>query len=604
MSAQPNRSIDYFRFTECTDRKITVAHRHKAGEVASFCFSDDSWLLLDLLRPHERRNGARIGFSRLPPWLREDAKRYIAHLWKRTEPSALELQQVMVALRDLGRLLPNFKGRPIDLRSRHAREFSRSYGKSDLSGGSFQRTRWMLNRFMAFVREQHPEVKDNDFKVEFPSSKTSRPEHQPLEKAQEAKIETDRLTRIIDACTADLKAYRDAKESYIDRSKNIRAYWARYARELRQRKKMGTPLRKSGPNLSQSLGRAIKGQATILAICVGRRAAAVCNTPYKVKTERVTWVTDAGVLEEGVRVRFRERKIRNVDEDVDCPDVFGELALQAIQTAKELTEELRRLHPEWKDYLFIIPGANNKTAGVLTPRQMNEYLNGQGVYGGIRQRYKIPGGKITTHNYRHTRATSLWLGGLQVHEVAYDLGHASAEMTVRHYIVGKEESRRRLQFLMDHGALSGALEDLVGGREIVRTKLSRRHVEIMKRQGRVLSPTRYGYCALPASSGPCPTGNACYLGPGGTGEGCEHHVLSPDALSALGEDKEATDAVIAECEGDPQYAAWVQNHRNLLVIINRDIDRAKNLQARIDNCGGPETCNCGDQAAPSTGGGG
>jgi hypothetical protein len=261
------------------------------------------------------------------------------------------------------------------------------------------------------------------------------------------------------------------------------------------------------------------------------------------------------------------------------------------------------LNPRLKKHLFIVPAKKIKVARMLRPQQINQYLNGQGGNNqGIRQRYGIPGGKITTHNFRATRATVAWMGGLQVHEVAYDLGHASAEMTVRHYIVGNDESRRRLQFLMDHGALSGALEDLVGGREIVRTKLSRRHVEIMKRQGRVLSPTRYGYCALPASSGPCPTGNVCYLGPDGSGEGCEHHVLSPDALPAYAEDKEVLDCVITEYEGDSQYVAWVQNHRNLLVIVNRDIERAKNLQARIGNCGGPEACKCRDRAAQSTGG--
>jgi hypothetical protein len=216
---------------------------------------------------------------------------------------------------------------------------------------------------------------------------------------------------------------------------------------------------------------------------------------------------------------------------------------------------------------------------------------------GIRQRYKIPGEKITTHNFRHTRATNAWLGGLQVHEVAYDLGHASAEMTVRHYIVGNEESRRRLQFLMDHGALSGALEDLVGGREMIQTKLSKRHVEIMRRQGRILTPMRYGYCALPASSGPCPTCNPCYLGPGGSGEGCEHHVLSPDALSALDEDKEVLEYNIAMYKDDPQYGAWVENHRNQLEIVDKDVERAKNLQAQIRNCGGHETCQCGGWAA-------
>lgn len=293
-----------------------------------------------------------------------------------------------------------------------------------------------------------------------------------------------------------------------------------------------------------------------------------------------------------------------MDEEVHCPGVFGELALQAIQTAKELTEELRQLNPEWKEYLFIVPTKNIKTARVLRPQQINEYLNGQGTNAaGIMQRYNIPGGKITTHNFRATRATNAWLGGMQVHEVAYDLGHASAEMTVRHYIVGNEESRRRLQFLMEHGALSGALEDIVGGREIIQTRLGKRHVEIMKRQGRILTPTRYGYCALPACSGPCPTANPCYIGPGGSGEGCVHHVLSPDASVALYEDKDVLEYNIIIYEGDPDYGDWVRNQRNQLQIVNRDIERAESLQSLINGCGSHETCRCAVRASGSDSGG-
>ena len=312
----------------------------------------------------------------------------------------------------------------------------------------------------------------------------------------------------------------------------------------------------------------------------------MCNTPLDVRAKKVKWVNEAGQTEEGVSIRFRERKIRNVDEEVYCPDAFGELALRAIEATKELTKDLRRLNPGWKDYLFIVPAKTMRVARVLTPKQINEYLNGQGDNAqGIRQRYKITGKKITTHNFRHTRATAAWMGGMQVHEVAYDLGHASGEMTVRHYIVGNEESRRRLQFLMDHGALGGALEDLVGGREVIRTKLSSRHVEIMKRQGRVLTPTRYGYCALHATSGLCPTANACYIGPGACGGGCEHHVTSPDALPALREDKEALEASISANEGEAEFKAWVENQRNQLVIVIREIERAEDLRARVGHCG-------------------
>jgi hypothetical protein len=292
-------------------------------------------------------------------------------------------------------------------------------------------------------------------------------------------------------------------------------------------------------------------------------------------------------------------KIFNVDEDVPCPAGFGELALAAIQTARDLTEQLRRDNPHWAGFLFLVPGCKRRSAHVLTTKQINEYINGQKNKGGLRDRYDIPVENITTHNFRHTRATNAWYGGLQVHEVSYDLGHISSDIAVRHYIVGHEESRRRLQTLMAHGALKGALEDMVGGQEMTRTRLSSRHVEILKRQGRYMSAHRYGACA-DNSSGPCTRTIPCYLGVGVEDEGCEYHVLTPDALPALEEDKEVAEANIATYGPDPACRNFVAQQQNLLVVIKRKIALTEELQQRVDSCDGSGTCGC---KANKTGGG-
>ena len=586
MSAQIDSAITYFRFTQCPDQVATVARRDNPQEKTTFRFEDDVWTLLDLLRPHERDYEATIKFSDLAAWLRQDAKRYIAHLWLRCEPEANSIHQILVDLRQLGRLLPDFDGEAIDLRAQHAREFSRRYLELNLSPVSNNRARRSINNFMTFVRQQHPKLTGNDFNIEFPKSKTETAQYQPSEQALEAVIATERLALIIDACSSDVQAYNEYMRTYIDPIENKHEYQNRQYHERSRRLKEGLST-KTGINLKLNhlLGRAIKGQAVILEICVGRRPAAICNTPANVRTEKTEWLNEAGQKEKGVMVRFREMKVRNVDEDVPCPDAFGELALHAIATARELTSELRRNNPEWKDFLFLVPNKKRKGASVLTRKQLNQYLNGQnGNEMGIIQRYEIPGGKIKTKDFRLTRATKAWLGGLQIHEVSFDLGHIGPEMAVRHYIVGSQENRRRLQFLMDHGALSGALEDFVGGREIVQTRLGKRHVEIMKRQGRVLTATRYGYCALCASSGPCPTANPCYLGPGEQGDGCDHHVLSPDALPALEEDKEVIEATIATYQDDPGYGVWVEKNLHQLQLVNMNIERAKSLQKRLDSC--------------------
>lgn len=587
MSPLPPRAFTYNDFIQNNGRIFQVARRDDPNDRASFSFEDDFWMPLNPLKPHQRNYDGKLSFVEVPEWLKTDAKRYIAHLWLRTGAEANLLQQVLVSLRDLGRLLPDFHDKPIDLRARHAREFVSRYCERNLSPISNQRTRRLLNNFAAFVRQQNPEIKDNDFHLVFPLSKTYTKQYQPLEQAREAKISTDVLAAIIDAIAADVAAYYEAKRTYIDPIDNRKEYQARFARDRYQKAKLGLPIQLGRtPRLKELLGRAIKGQAVILAICVGRRAAAVCNTPFAVRTERMEWTNDVGQKEKGVLVRFREMKLREIDEDVACPDAFGELALQAIKAGRELTADLRRDNPLWSDYLFLIPGKNRKSAFLLTPSTINAYLNGNGASPGILHRYQIPVKKITTHNFRHTRATNAWLGGMQVHEVAYDLGHMGTEMTLRHYIVGSEESKRRLQELMDRGALSGALEEIAGGREMVQTRLGKRHVEIMRRQGRILTTTRYGYCALPAASGPCPRATPCYIGPGEGAGGCDHHILSPDALPALEEDKELLETNLAVYRPNPDYRVWTQHQEAQLAVVERAVERAKALQRRLDQDAG------------------
>ncbi len=588
MNPKQDHVIDYFSFTRHSDQKVEVARRGAGAETRTFCFQDEVWYLWDLLRPHEYNDTGTIVFSKVAPWLREDAKLYIAHLWLRIRPTAIQIQKTMVAIRHLGRLLPDFAGRVIDLRLRHAREFSRHYGELGLKPITNQGTRRFLNRFVIFIRQLHPEVKDNDFRIELPKAQTLVSQYQPLEQNEGARVPTDVLAQVIDACTTDTNAYFEAIKDYVDVVDNPREYFRQYTRK----KKQGLfPRPKRMPVVRHLLSRAVKAQAVILAICVGRRPAAVCNTGYDVKTSKYSWTNDAGQPERGVMVRFREMKIRNVDEDVPCPDAFGDLALKALKTAKELTAELRRHNPEWGDYLFLVPSMRRKRARVITLRQINTYLNGHKKSLGIRQRYNIPGGTITTHNFRATRATNMWLGGLAVHEVSYDLGHASAEMTIRHYIVGKDESRRRFQQLMDHGALSGALEEIVGGRGGERIRLDERRLEIMRKQGRYITPTHYGGCDLALSSGDCPMSYACYTGSGDDGGGCIHHVLTPDALPALEDDRRAIEEQISAYGADPSYRVVVENQTNQLRVVESTIMRARDLQVRLDACRG-DLCRC------------
>jgi integrase len=547
-----------------------------------FDLQSDRWSMEHLLRPHQRRDEGIANFSNLPGWLRPDSKEYAKHLLEEAAADPRAIVNILVSLRHFGRLLPDFNSRPIDLRLKHARELGRRLRRLDLSPLYKNKIKGDINQFMAFVRQKHSEVLDNNFQVVLPKAKIKELQN----RRQGQVVDSDTEALIIDGCLSDLQKYREAKSAYIDRRENSAEYYRRW-NQMRRQYPPGPMPRPRPVHLQTLHKRAVKGQATILAICVGRRAAAICNLPLDVRVEKGQWTNEASETEHGVWVRFVENKVTRAYENVFCPDAYGELVVKAIETTKELTEDLRRDNPDVAQHLFLVPGPARKSAMVLSPAQMNCYLNGEDGHGhGVIERYDIPCGRVTTHAFRRTRATKAWRGGMQVHEVSTDLGHMNVNIAMRHYIIGNEESRRRYETLMNHGALSGAMMDFVGGVEVVNIELGRRQVEVMARQGRVLRPNRYGYCGL-AGTGHCVRTTPCYIGDTVDSEGCEHHVLSPDALPALEEDKEALEASIElNCTG--QWCGQLeQSMRNQLTVINRRVERAAALQKTLDVAAGP-----------------
>lgn len=65
-------------------------------------------------------------------------------------------------------------------------------------------------------------------------------------------------------------------------------------------------------------------------------------------------------------------------------------------------------------------------------------------------------------------------------------------------------------------------------------------------------------------------------------EGCEHHIMSPDALPALLEDKEALEASIELNNNDRWCRQLGQSMMNQLEVVNRRIEEASGLQKKLD----------------------
>jgi hypothetical protein len=370
-----------------------------------FRFSDRKWLLRDLLRPHEVKGYATITFD-MAEWLVEDCKLYVADRWLNAKTDLCRLQGFMVIMRKFSRLLPDFKGQPIDLRMRHARQVGRLLRDFNYSPAYYQHIQAGINDFVAFVRRLHPKEVRNDFSLVLPRDLLKISPETRLQNARKRLIPTEVGSQIINACLSDVQAYYHAKESYIGPAED---------RWLIMR------------NL---LSRAVRGAATILAYCVGRRVAAVCNALLDIKTEELEWVNESGQTERGVLVRFTEMKVSNSEEDVFCPGAYGELAVYAIETAKDLTARLRLDNPWWNVFLFLVPQKKLGAAKVLSPFEMNYYLNGDpGRENGIMQRHNIPHGRRVTPGFQ-----------AQAGDEAVDGRHANPRGGVR------PRSRRRAEY--------------------------------------------------------------------------------------------------------------------------------------------------------------
>ena len=104
----------------------------------------------------------------------------------------------------------------------------------------------------------------------------------------------------------------------------------------------------------------------------------------------------------------------------------------------------------------------------------------------------------------------------------------------------------------------------------------------------VVNITRYGVCFLQAETGPCPTGNPCWLGIDpdaeqiSQGRGCEWQGLTPHAVPALEHDERMLSEEIDLYAGDPRFAHFVSNLVERREIVRTQLAIARGLQQQVD----------------------
>lgn len=625
-------------------------------ERTTFAFSEDTWWPLDRLGPGQAKSSAKIEFGLLPPWLREEAKLYVAHLWLRRGKSMGTMRTAMATFWHLHTALGEgeepFEGSIMALDRHQARRFALyitrrfDVGRQALAqvegprsqrvvrrvlaevGGfapvTARNTTTSINGFASWLRSRRGV--DTDFQVKL-DSRVWRSVNQVASADEHKVLDETVLKAILDAVAADVKAFRQAKVEHQKYANTPRS-----GHKVRNGTEFGRRRKEAWQRYWKCLNNAIKGQALQLQLATARRRGAVVCLPLEPHVKTLDVEGEKSVVNVLVPA-FKLHGDQGAEEWVPCPGLFGDLALDAIRTAQELTAEFRDLaSPDVRGLLFITLGQSNRPVA-LEGKFLQQYLNSDWRWTpGIVQRYGIKGGEhVTTHYFRHTNATRIVENGGSVLLAARYLGHVVTNlnplMARLFYVAGGTEGmRNRTVRELEHGAAQGLRFDAVARvathaagpeaeaadvppnqlpfeeaiRRIRRDNIvedlpnDEEMVDALLQSGMVINLTRYGGCILQATSGPCPTSEKCPIGlypeapETHAGRGCPHQVLMPHALNALQEDIALMEVQLELYRKDPSYAFWLKRLERKLAIWSVQVARAEAMRERMAVAGEAE----------------
>jgi hypothetical protein len=379
--------------------------------------------------------------------------------------------------------------------------------------------------------------------------------------------------------------------------------------------------------LLRYLTRSIKAQAVRLQLGAARRIEALLRLPAQ-PVMRVGNLEGRRVVE----ITFRAGKTwgdEGMPEAIPFVEVFGEIAEDAIRTTQELTRDLRNIAPEGlKDRLFLIPDKSFHRVTDLSPSVLQAFIfTGQeGRDKGILQRNDLEGLEgFQFHDIRKTHATRIVEEGGSLQDVARYLGHnvvgGNTSMAGVWYVAGGTDAMRKQAVNeIRRGAATGRQFDVIArlqlesmGEQAKRADIPPNQLSFEEAKRRILtedileevpvSPdeavlllkqkiviniTRYGGCMLSATSGLCPTANACPIGIDAEtpevnkGCGCKYQVIMPHTADQLEEDLRIMTAQVAEMSGDEWYF-WRTHILIRIQIWQSQLEIAQSLQRLMED---------------------
>ncbi|MCA1618443.1 MAG: site-specific integrase [Acidobacteria bacterium] len=379
-------------------------------------------------------------------------------------------------------------------------------------------------------------------------------------------------------------------------------------------------------SLVRYLMRAVKAQAVRLQLGAARRINALLQLPAQ-PAIRMHNFEGRRVIE----IDFHVRKTwgdEGMLDTVPFVGMFGEIAEEAIHTTQELTRDLRAIAPEnLRDKLFLIPNRSFHHVTDLSPKVLQAFIfeNSEGRYKGLLQRYDFEDlAGFEFHHIRQTHATHIVEEGGSVQDVARYLGHnvvaGNTSMASVWYVAGGTGAMRKQAVeAIRRGAASGQQFDAIARLKIESMSDQARLVDVpsnqlsfeeakrriltgdileevpanpdeavrLLKQKIVINITRYGGCLLPATSGPCPTANACPVGIDANaagvnrGCGCKYQVIMPHSADQLEEDLRTMRAQLDAMPGD-EWAFWRGHILFKIQVWQLQLEMAESLQRSIE----------------------
>ena len=138
--------------------------------------------------------------------------------------------------------------------------------------------------------------------------------------------------------------------------------------------------------------------------------------------------TKSGMKEKGPKTEAGRREI---SLPAACFDVLRQLRAEQLRTMLQ--------HPEFKDHGYLFTQANGSRMDLSTPS--HKFLKIVGKYNAShKEAEQLP--CITLHDLRHTSATLLIAGHVDIETVSHRLGHSKASVTLDIYAHAMEETDR------------------------------------------------------------------------------------------------------------------------------------------------------------------